>query len=1543
MARIEGEVIDGDIELHDSFFGGDDDLPQQQEQEEQELEEGEIPATQKHALNIANTLDNQHMLLDPSSSTLNASLPSTSYAPTHMLSSGAGTGLGIGGGTDARPSTQRAPVISAAATSAITSHAQASRSSTSYLSPTRQPVPVSAPTQRPSLAPAPTLGPSLFRHSSLRAGILDFDDEPVIVAVRPGRKPIPRTEEVKKETDDASSSRLSSPLTSIASQTPHISPAVRQVRAFTSLLQQDDSPPSSDLTSIASQNAGTRAPSPLPDQSPRLWIEVPEVSDDMRERYLYIRSPIPMPRALSPPSDDDDDIEEVVSSPPRRAMRSAKLQALAQQRKLLRKKKHTRRNSQDSDGSDSDLTSDEEDEDEEEEEVQQSRRRSMRPRKAVKRSYQHDEDDFEEISAPPKRRRKNSRRGDDDEPSFEVDYDSDETVDDELQIDETDTEDQEDDDEFVWGGSAKKRRRSGRIKLARRSSKSARRQQGDAGSDDGGEEGDDADSRKPILQRHCPNCLKCGEKAAAISMKKVLAKAARLKVPISTSVGDTSLSRRGTSSRAQAGPVNYAEVPEEDTPQQRLAEEKSSIEEKGGWVSCRTCTASYHFSCLSLKRKKDILTNLNKVALAEHVRDAGVVGGGSAKGPFKPLTMLPLDRTLVTEQCAECAEGLNVCLVCKEPSGMAKAGPAATTAGVPVPDALAVTTEGAPLAAPAVPEASSSSAQVNGDTHADTKMEEEDELRSEAGDITLVSIKTEAAPEEARSKSTPGTQNVKEALVLRCQRCNRFVHYEHLTLPTPETSLEEKARTHQKQDWKCDDCSQWGWVDLILAWRPDKTVMEEERIRRAKTVPLTVDLKDPLPREYLVKFDNRPYREATWVPHSWISITSKQKLKHFLTGGSKIELEPSANASIEDVVGGGARRGGGTIDRSRIVENEVRPPLAELDADQRLPKEYITPERVIDAYFWPAAKNAKVRKLGLPSLRDGWGNAKTIKEGKTELENSQLTHARDMGGFVDSDEDDDEEGGRKDGPQYALSEAAMLLVKWQDLTYEHCTWEAVPLRARDESYYDSLETMLGAFIKSRSVYVPEHRRMKEPDPDDRKIRLPSQPSYIKGGTLLPFQLTGVNWLRSGWYTRCPGILADEMGLGKTIQVISFIGSLITENKRSPHLVIAPNSTVANWAREFEKWLPGVRVVPLWGEQESTKVIADFELYHDDKQSGRSALRAHVVIMSESLARRDGSNILNRCIYWDTMVVDEGQTLKGGEKNLLYRRLNAIEAGHRLLLTGTPLNNNLGELFHLLNWLQPNDKWSDIKALEQKFQNLDAALVTELQKMLRPHFLRRTKDDVLQLPPKTEFIIPVSLRPIQKRLYKDLLEQNLENIQSLVEGTGPKGQSKVKSTMTNVLMQLRKCIQHPYLISPDLEDVELENEQQLANAQQRLVDASGKLQLLQRLLRKLKAGGHRALLFSQFVISLDIVEHFLHNEGYRYLRLDGSTGTKLRQKAIDAFNAPDSPYFVFLLSTRAGGVGINLTTADTVVIMDPDFNPHLDMQAIARAHRIGQKK
>lgn len=327
------------------------------------------------------------------------------------------------------------------------------------------------------------------------------------------------------------------------------------------------------------------------------------------------------------------------------------------------------------------------------------------------------------------------------------------------------------------------------------------------------------------------------------------------------------------------------------------------------------------------------------------------------------------------------------------------------------------------------------------------------------------------------------------------------------------------------------------------------------------------------------------------------------------------------------------------------------------------------------------------------------------------------------------------------------------------------------------------------------------------------------------------------------------------------------------------------------------------------------------------------MKAHVVIMSYDSAADPNTKTLFKGIQWMGLVVDEGQRLKN-DQTLLYTALRAMRIPFRLLLTGTPLQNNKRELFNLLQFIDPSQ---DASKLDEEFEVLDKETLPKLHERIRPYFLRRTKAGVLKfLPPMAQIILPVTMSVLQEKLCRSIMAKNPQLIQAMFADN--KLKRKEKGSLNNILMQLRKCLCHPFIYSDAIE--ERHHDQDVLH--RNLVEASAKLVLLQVMLPKLKERGHRVLIFSQFLQQLDVIEDFLNGLGYGYRRLDGQIGSLEKQRRIDAFNAPDSELFAFLLSTRAGGVGINLATADTVIIMDPDFNPHQDIQALSRAHRIGQK-
>ncbi|PAA78378.1 hypothetical protein BOX15_Mlig006386g1, partial [Macrostomum lignano] len=546
------------------------------------------------------------------------------------------------------------------------------------------------------------------------------------------------------------------------------------------------------------------------------------------------------------------------------------------------------------------------------------------------------------------------------------------------------------------------------------------------------------------------------------------------------------------------------------------------------------------------------------------------------------------------------------------------------------------------------------------------------------------------------------------------------------------------------------------------------------------------------------------------------------------------------------------------------------------------------------------------------------------------------------------------------------------LIKWRDLSYEECTWEnpeeiEIPNFERAiEEYFTMKKVLTGELAaslankkpKKSGVGRPSSSSAKEEVSPDLAKKLPpekpitnlktsqweTQPAYLDetGGRLHPYQLEGVNWLRYSYGCGTDTILADEMGLGKTIQTIVFLYSLYKEgHTKGPFLVSVPLSTVINWEREFEFWAPDFYVVTYVGTKDSRGVIRENEMSYDQAairagpkasriRSG-SQVKFHVLLTSYELISIDQATL--NSVEWAALVVDEAHRLKNNQSKF-FRVLSSYDIKYKLLLTGTPLQNNLEELFHLLNFMSPG-KFHDLQGFLDEFADISKEdQVKKLHEMLGAHMLRRLKSDVLKsMPSKSEFIVRVELSPMQKKYYKYILTRNYDALSS----RGKTGCNQV--SLLNIMMDLKKCCNHPYLFPSAAEEAPKRANGAYEGSQ--LVKACGKLELLERMLKKLRAEGHRVLVFSQMTKMLDILEDFCEHEQLKYERIDGAITGQLRQDAIDRFNNGESDSFVFLLSTRAGGLGINLATADTVIIYDSDWNPHNDIQAFSRAHRIGQ--
>ncbi|KAL3047948.1 hypothetical protein OYC64_021996 [Pagothenia borchgrevinki] len=419
---------------------------------------------------------------------------------------------------------------------------------------------------------------------------------------------------------------------------------------------------------------------------------------------------------------------------------------------------------------------------------------------------------------------------------------------------------------------------------------------------------------------------------------------------------------------------------------------------------------------------------------------------------------------------------------------------------------------------------------------------------------------------------------------------------------------------------------------------------------------------------------------------------------------------------------------------------------------------------------------------------------------------------------------------------------------------------------------------------------------------------------LTGITLRPYQLDGVQWLSECQRNQQGCILGDEMGLGKTCQTISLLvfmsGSL---GQSGPFLVLSPLSVMENWRNELQSFAPSLTVLCYKGDKERRATLQ------------RETKHFQVLLTTYELCMNDAS-FLKRW-KWKVLVVDEAHRLKNAN-SLLHRTLTQFSVGFRVLLTGTPIQNNLQELYSLLSFIQPAvfsaKETDDFCSKYANVQN-QPALASELQGVLEPFLLRRVKAEVaVDLPKKTELLVYHGMSALQKKYYKAFLMKDPDAFG---------GDQGSRNRLLNILMNLRKCVDHPYLF----DGVEPEP----FEMGEHLVEASGKLCLLDSILTHLHREGHRVLLFSQMTKMLDILQDYMEFRSFSYERLDGSVRGEERNLAVKNFSSKH--IFVFLLSTKAGGVGLTLTAADTVIFMDSDFNPQNDLQAAARCHRIGQSR
>jgi superfamily II DNA or RNA helicase len=429
--------------------------------------------------------------------------------------------------------------------------------------------------------------------------------------------------------------------------------------------------------------------------------------------------------------------------------------------------------------------------------------------------------------------------------------------------------------------------------------------------------------------------------------------------------------------------------------------------------------------------------------------------------------------------------------------------------------------------------------------------------------------------------------------------------------------------------------------------------------------------------------------------------------------------------------------------------------------------------------------------------------------------------------------------------------------------------------------------------------------------------------------LRPYQKAGVAWLLFLRENGFGGVLADEMGLGKTLQVLALLEWLRCNPQRGNgrlHLVVCPSSLVFNWQAEAKRFTPGLRVLALHGPDRHTR-LAEIS-------------RCDLVVTSYALLRRDADRYAG--LEFDTVVLDEAQHIKNRQTQNA-RAVKGVRAAHRLALTGTPLENSVLDLWSLFDFLMPG-YLGGTQEFRERYElpitrDRDAAAQARLARRLRPFLLRRLKREVApELPARLEQIALCELTPEQRALYEQILHAGRNEI---LAATGPEGQARSRILVLNTLLRLRQVCCDPRLLDAALGRPAPETSgDEATGAPASSPAVSGKLEHFAELLEEVIDGGHRALVFSQFTSMLALLRQHLDAEGIEYCYLDGSTTDRA---AVVARFQRTASVPVFLISLKAGGVGLNLTGADTVIHFDPWWNPAVEDQATDRAHRIGQTR
>lgn len=558
-----------------------------------------------------------------------------------------------------------------------------------------------------------------------------------------------------------------------------------------------------------------------------------------------------------------------------------------------------------------------------------------------------------------------------------------------------------------------------------------------------------------------------------------------------------------------------------------------------------------------------------------------------------------------------------------------------------------------------------------------------------------------------------------------------------------------------------------------------------------------------------------------------------------------------------------------------------------------------------EVFYSDAFKNVKIKDLS--SFSGGV---------RLNSENDMLEFSFDISGISKSELIDVFNSIREKKKYYKLKDGSYLPLEMDELKSMSEILEYLELEKKDfekdiiqipkfKALYldEKLKQSENSYIKRNLLFKELVQNIREPGDIDYNI--PEQLEYI----LRDYQRFGFKWLKTLAAYGMGGILADDMGLGKTLQVLTFILSEKIEGNKLPNLIVAPTSLVYNWAAEVEKFTPGLNTLVISGNK-------------DERQNNiEDIMNYDIIVTSYPLIRRDIELYEN--ITFKYCILDEAQHIKNPMSQNA-KSVKEIKAQNYFALTGTPIENSLTELWSIFDFIMPGYLFSHSK-FTKKFERPiikenDKKSLDEFSKYIKPFILRRLKKEVLkELPDKIEHKLVAELTKEQKKVYLAYLNQIKGEIEEEIKDKGfERSHIKILAGLT----RLRQICCHPSLFIEDFHG------------------ESGKLQLLEEIINDTLDGGHRILLFSQFTSMLQIIRSMLESKGIEYLYLDGSTETRERGQLVDSFNRGSGD--VFLISLKAGGTGLNLTGADTVIHFDPWWNPAVEEQATDRAYRIGQK-